>query len=97
MARNSNLITHIMQDPNSKYHLAIGFGVALAAIAIDVIFNANYLPFLFAAVAAVSIEVYQRLALNGQNTMRESVFDALTTALPGFIVSVTLYIIDFIA
>ena len=83
--RNSNLITHITHDANAPYHLLIGAAVAILCHLLVPL--AWWLPFVAALAIGVIIEIEQR-AHGGQNTLRESVMDALTTALPGLLVSI---------
>ena len=82
--RNSNLLTHIKHDPNAIKHIGIGTFVSL-----PVAYIAWWLPAIAALTTGIAIEVYQRTT-GGKNTMRESVMDALTTAIPGILLSVIL-------
>jgi len=87
MSRNSNLLTHIKHDKNAIKHIYIGAVVG----GIGALTHVAIMPSIAALAAGISIEVYQRLT-GGKNTLRESVMDALTTALPGFIISGVMYV-----
>ncbi len=82
MNDNHNLLTHIRTDPNAPAHLALGAMAGLTGL-----LSAWWLaPLLLGLGAGVAIEVWQR-ARGGRNTLRESIMDALTTALPGVVLS----------
>ena len=85
MARNSNLITHIVHDTNAPYHLLIG--ATVSGLCFWLTPWAWWLPFTASLVIGIIIEIEQRFH-GGKNTLRESIMDTLTTALPGLLVSI---------
>ncbi|RME58177.1 hypothetical protein D6779_07040 [Candidatus Parcubacteria bacterium] len=87
MNDNRNLLTHIKTDPNAKYHLLIG-----AVVGIIACLDPHVLaPFFAALMVGIIIEVWQR-GHGGKNTMRESIMDALTTSIPGAVLSLIKFI-----
>ncbi len=83
--RNSNLITHITHDANAPYHLLTG--ATVSGLCFWLVPWAWWLPLTASLATGVIIEIEQRFH-GGKNTFRESVMDALTTALPGVLVSI---------
>ena len=82
MNDNHNLLTHIRTDQNAPTHLALGAMAGLTGL-----LTAWCLaPLLLGLTLGAAIEVWQRLR-GGRNTLRESVMDAATTALPGAVLS----------
>lgn len=77
MSNNRTILTHIATDPNAPKHLAIGCIVGLVSL---LFLQAWWPPIAAAAGAGISIEIWQRMN-GGRNSLRESIFDAMTTML----------------
>ncbi|RMG36517.1 MAG: hypothetical protein D6732_08140 [Methanobacteriota archaeon] len=88
MSDNKNILTHIATDKNAKYHLIIG---TIASGSLWVLSNDITAPFWIGILVGVFIEAWQRWH-GGHNSYRESYMDALTTAIPGMIMSIVSFI-----
>jgi len=85
---NRNLWTHIQTDPNASDHIALG---AIAAV-LGMLYPNDFAPLAAGIILGIAIEVWQRLH-GGRNTLRESIMDAATTALPGAALTILLEVI----
>jgi len=84
MNNNKTLTTHIKTDPNAIYHGLIGMCVSLSAFVLTAVLGCSMsfqlcLSMALPLLAGIGIEIVQRVFLNGKNTTRESIMDALTT------------------